>query len=37
MKINEEEAWKILMAIEPEEDENDEVTLRLRDRIIKEW
>ena len=38
MEINEEEAWKVLIAIgAEEEDENDEVTLRLRDRIIKEF
>ena len=37
MEINEEEAWKVLITIDPEEDGIDEVILRLRDRILKEF
>ena len=37
MEINEEEAWKVLITIDPEEDGIDEVMLQLRDRILKEF
>ena len=35
MEINEEEAWKVLIEIDP--DESGKVMLRLRDRILKEF
>lgn len=35
MKINEEEAWEVLITIDP--DESGKLLLKLRDRILKEF
>ena len=37
MEINEEEAWKILLEIDPDPDESGKLLLNLRDRILEEF